>query len=79
MCLIENYHESKDPGWLYTLLQDKIQYLDDKLNASQKNGIEIEHSIIQRLQEYRDLSESLRPYLEQSSDTLKESQKMSKR
>lgn len=74
MCLIENFSDSKDPTWLYDLLQDKIQYLETNLNATQSDGVEIERSVIQSLQEYKDLSENLRPYLLQTSESLKEKQ-----
>jgi hypothetical protein len=60
MCLVENYSNSKDPKWLLALLTDKIEYLETNLKATLENGIDVESSVIKRLEVYKDLSENLR-------------------
>lgn len=62
MCMVSNYEKAHDPVWLFQLLQEKIHFLDDQLSARHRNGMEMERSVIQRLEDYKTLANNLKPH-----------------
>jgi hypothetical protein len=61
-----------DTTWLFNLLQQKVQWLDRNLNDQQKEGVSIERSMIQRLDDFKNLAENLKSVALKGSQSVEE-------
>jgi hypothetical protein len=55
--LNDNQEKAHNPQWLYSVLQERISFLDTQLADKYKTGVDIERGMIQRLDNYKSLAD----------------------